>query len=30
MTWPGAPTIFYGDEVGLTGGEDPDNRRTYP
>ena len=30
MTWPGAPTVFYGDEVGLTGGEDPDNRRTYP
>lgn len=30
MTWPGAPTIFYGDEVGLTGGEDPDNRGTYP
>lgn len=29
-TWPGAPTIFYGDEVGVTGGEDPDNRRTYP
>jgi len=29
-TWPGAPTVFYGDEVGMTGGEDPDNRRTYP
>lgn len=30
MTLPGAPTIYYGDEVGLTGANDPDNRRTYP
>ena len=30
MTWPGAPTIYYGDEAGLCGGTDPDNRRTYP
>jgi len=30
VVWPGAPTVFYGDEVGVTGGEDPDNRRTYP
>ena len=30
VAWPGAPTIFYGDEVGLTGGEDPDNRRPFP
>ena len=30
MTYPGAPTIYYGDEVGVTGGDDPDNRRTYP
>ena len=30
FTYPGAPTIFYGDEVGLTGGEDPMNRGTYP
>lgn len=30
MTYPGAPAIFYGDEVGLTGGPDPFNRRTYP
>jgi cyclomaltodextrinase / maltogenic alpha-amylase / neopullulanase len=30
MTFPGAPTIYYGDEVGLTGGRDPFNRRTYP
>ena len=30
MTWPGAPTIYYGDEVGAVGFTDPDNRRTYP
>ena len=30
MTFPGAPTVFYGDEVGVTGGEDPFNRVTYP
>jgi alpha-glucosidase len=30
MTWCGAPTIYYGDEVGLTGWTDPDNRRPYP
>ncbi len=30
MTMPGAPTIYYGDEVGLTGDTDPDDRRTYP
>jgi alpha-glucosidase len=30
MTWPGAPTIYYGDEVGVCGFTDPDNRRTYP
>lgn len=30
MTFPGSPTVFYGDEVGLTGGSDPYNRRTYP
>ncbi|HUP86439.1 MAG TPA: alpha-amylase family glycosyl hydrolase [Acidimicrobiales bacterium] len=29
-TVPGAPTVLYGDEVGLTGDDDPDNRRTYP
>ena len=30
MTWPGAPTLYYGDEAGLCGWTDPDNRRTYP
>lgn len=30
MTWIGAPTIYYGDEAGVTGFTDPDNRRTYP
>jgi len=30
MIYPGAPAIFYGDEVGLTGGEDPFNRACYP
>ena len=30
MTWPGAPTIYYGDEAGQVGWTDPDCRRTYP
>ncbi len=30
MTWTGAPTIYYGDEAGVCGFTDPDNRRTYP
>ena len=30
MTWVGAPTIYYGDEAGLCGFTDPDNRRSYP
>lgn len=30
MTWNGAPTVYYGDEAGLAGWTDPDNRRTYP
>ncbi len=30
MTWPGAPTIYYGDEAGVVGWTDPDSRRTYP
>lgn len=30
MTWPGAPAVYYGDEAGVCGFTDPDNRRTYP
>lgn len=30
MTWPGAPTLYYGDETGMTGWTDPDSRRTFP
>jgi alpha-glucosidase len=29
MTYVGAPAIYYGDEIGLTGNNDPDNRRTF-
>ncbi|MBP5769669.1 MAG: glycoside hydrolase family 13 protein [Fibrobacter sp.] len=27
---PGAPCIYYGDEIGMEGGKDPDNRRSFP
>ena len=30
MTYPGVPMILYGDELGLTGGDDPDSRRCMP
>ena len=30
MTYVGAPTLYYGDEAGVTGFTDPDNRRVYP
>jgi cyclomaltodextrinase / maltogenic alpha-amylase / neopullulanase len=30
MTYPGAPSIYYGDEVGLAGGHDPFNRGAFP
>ncbi|MEW5825973.1 MAG: glycoside hydrolase family 13 protein [Candidatus Bipolaricaulota bacterium] len=30
FTFPGAPAIYYGDEIGMQGGEDPDNRRPFP
>jgi neopullulanase len=30
LTLPGAPCIYYGDELGLEGGVDPDCRRAYP
>ncbi len=30
MTFPGAPGIYYGDEVGLEGGHDPGSRGAFP
>jgi neopullulanase len=30
MTYPGAPSIYYGDEIGLCGGHDPANRGAFP
>ncbi len=30
LTFPGAPSVYYGDEVGLVGGKDPDSRRGFP
>lgn len=30
MTLPGVPLIYYGDEAGLTGFKDPENRKSYP
>ncbi|MDR1606488.1 MAG: glycoside hydrolase family 13 protein [Streptococcaceae bacterium] len=30
MTLPGVPTIYYGDEAGLTGHKDPENRAFFP
>lgn len=27
---PGSPTIYYGDEIGISGATDPDDRRTFP
>jgi neopullulanase len=30
MTYPGAPCIYYGDEIGMAGGKDPENRMTFP
>ena len=29
MTYVGLPTIYYGDEYGMRGGADPDDRRTF-
>lgn len=30
MTYPGAPCIYYGDEIGIDGGRDPDCRKAFP
>jgi cyclomaltodextrinase len=30
MTFPGPPCVYYGDEIGLEGGHDPDCRRAFP
>jgi neopullulanase len=30
MTFPGAPCIYYGDEIGMAGGRDPDCRGAFP
>jgi cyclomaltodextrinase / maltogenic alpha-amylase / neopullulanase len=30
LTFPGAASIYYGDEVGLAGANDPDSRRGFP
>jgi glycosidase len=30
MAFPGAPSIYYGDEIGMEGGKDPDSRRAFP
>lgn len=29
MSFPGVPHIYYGDEIGMFGGKDPDNRRPF-
>lgn len=30
FTYPGAPCIYYGDEIGLDGGADPECRKSFP
>ena len=29
FTYPGAPTVYYGDEIGMVGSDDPDDRRAF-
>jgi len=30
LAYPGSPAIYYGDEIGMLGGKDPDCRRAFP
>jgi neopullulanase len=30
FAYPGAPCIYYGDEIGIDGKHDPDNRKSFP
>ncbi len=30
LTMRGTPELYYGDEIGMTGGDDPDNRHDFP
>lgn len=30
MVYPGAPSVYYGDEIGLSGGKDPLSRASFP
>ena len=30
FAYPGAPAVYYGDEIGIPGGKDPDCRRAFP
>ncbi|MGK7932080.1 MAG: glycoside hydrolase family 13 protein [Microcystaceae cyanobacterium] len=30
FTFPGTPNLFYGDEIGIEGGRDPDGRKGFP
>lgn len=30
FTYPGAPAVYYGDEIGMAGGKDPDCRAAFP